>query len=145
MDKEFVSVSDVANVEGNKVIDFAWDDFTSDGYCTEKCMMLEKCSADREHCVKKILANVFHTLTETEETVLRLRCGFYGGKHFSLAEVEECLGITGEQARRIEAKVLRKLRHPARSKQMFHAASNCGNFTTVEEFIAEIYNHRNCE
>ena len=139
MDKDFISASNVENSNGKQQFDLAWDDFTSADYCAAKCIIFDKCSGNRERCIKKILANVLQTLTETEETVLKLRCGFYGGKHFTLVEVEECLGITREQVRRIEAKALRKLRHPGRSKLLLNSGAKSGNITSTEDFITETY------
>ena len=80
------------------------------------------------------LDEVLHTLTENEEAVMRLRCGLYGGKPLTLAEVEGRLGLTRERIRQIEAKAWRKLRHPARSKLL----SKAGNITSYEEYLAYI-------
>ena len=77
---------------------------------------------------------VLHTLTENEEAVMRLRCGLYGGKPLTLAEVAERLGLTRERIRQIEAKAWRKLRHPSRIK-MLHMA---GDITSFEEYIAYV-------
>ena len=134
MDKDFISVGNVENSKGNQRFDPAWDDFTSADYCAAKCIVFDKCSGSSERCVKKIFADVLQTLTETEATVLRLRCGFYGGKPFTLPEVGERLGITRERVRQIEAKALRKLRHPSRSKLLLS-----GNITSCEDFISETY------
>ncbi|MBQ8908357.1 MAG: RNA polymerase sigma factor RpoD [Clostridia bacterium] len=62
------------------------------------------------------LANVLHTLTPREEEVIRLRFGLSDGHPHTLEEVGECFKITRERIRQIEAKALRKLRHPGRSK-----------------------------
>ncbi|MBP3436927.1 MAG: RNA polymerase sigma factor RpoD [Clostridia bacterium] len=62
------------------------------------------------------LANVLHTLTPREEEVIRLRFGLADGHPHTLEEVGECFKITRERIRQIEAKALRKLRHPGRSK-----------------------------
>ena len=78
------------------------------------------------------LDKVLHTLTEKEEAVMRLRCGLYGGKPLTLAEVEERLGLTRERIRQIESKAWRKLRHPSRSKLL----SKAGNITSYEEYLA---------
>ena len=78
------------------------------------------------------LEDVLHTLSESEEEVMRLRCGLDGGKPFTLAEVADRLGLTRERIRQIEAKAWRKLRHPSRSKFL----SKAGDITSFEEFIA---------
>ncbi len=62
------------------------------------------------------LAEVLHTLTPREEEVIRLRFGLADGHPHTLEEVGEHFNITRERIRQIEAKALRKLRHPGRSK-----------------------------
>jgi len=57
-------------------------------------------------------------LTEREEKVLRLRFGLYDGKTRTLEEVGKEFNVTRERIRQIEAKALRKLRHPSRSKRL---------------------------
>ncbi len=62
------------------------------------------------------LAEVLHTLTPREEEVIRLRYGLADGHSHTLEEVGSHFHITRERIRQIEAKALRKLRHPGRSK-----------------------------
>ena len=64
------------------------------------------------------IADVLLTLTEREEKVIRLRFGLEDGKSRTLEEVGQMFGVTRERIRQIEAKALRKLRHPSRSKKL---------------------------
>ena len=57
-------------------------------------------------------------MTDREENVLRLRFGLDDGRTRTLEEVGQVFGVTRERIRQIEAKALRKLRHPSRSKQL---------------------------
>ena len=68
--------------------------------------------------LKEQLNDVLDTLTDREENVLRLRFGLDDGRTRTLEEVGKVFGVTRERIRQIEAKALRKLRHPSRSKQL---------------------------
>jgi RNA polymerase primary sigma factor len=68
--------------------------------------------------LKEQLEEVLDTLTEREENVLRLRFGLDDGRTRTLEEVGKVFGVTRERIRQIEAKALRKLRHPSRSKRL---------------------------
>lgn len=67
--------------------------------------------------MKKQLENVLDTLTDREENVLRLRFGLDDGRTRTLEEVGKVFGVTRERIRQIEAKALRKLRHPSRDRK----------------------------
>ncbi|MFO7815110.1 MAG: RNA polymerase sigma factor RpoD, partial [Halanaerobiales bacterium] len=64
------------------------------------------------------LDNVLDTLTDREKRVLELRFGIEDGRPRTLEEVGKEFGVTRERIRQIEAKALRKLRHPSRSKKL---------------------------
>ncbi len=68
--------------------------------------------------LKEQLSEVLSTLTEREEKVLRLRFGLEDGRSRTLEEVGKEFKVTRERIRQIEAKALRKLRHPSRSKKV---------------------------
>ena len=68
--------------------------------------------------LKEQLAEVLGTLTPREERVLKLRFGLEDGRSRTLEEVGEVFNVTRERIRQIEAKALRKLRHPSRSKKL---------------------------
>ena len=68
--------------------------------------------------LKEQLESVLDTLTDREENVLRLRFGLDDGRTRTLEEVGKVFGVTRERIRQIEAKALRKLRHPSRSNQL---------------------------
>ena len=64
------------------------------------------------------LKDVLNTLTDREKKVLRLRFGLDDGRARTLEEVGREFKVTRERIRQIEAKALRKLRHPSRSKKL---------------------------
>ena len=68
--------------------------------------------------LKEQLEDVLGTLTPREKNVLRLRFGLEDGRARTLEEVGKSFNVTRERIRQIEAKALRKLRHPARSKKL---------------------------
>ena len=68
--------------------------------------------------LKEQLSEVLKTLTRREAKVLSLRFGLEDGHPRTLEEVGSAFGVTRERIRQIEAKALRKLRHPSRSKKL---------------------------
>jgi RNA polymerase primary sigma factor len=68
--------------------------------------------------LREQLEEVLESLTPREEKVLRLRFGLDDGRARTLEEVGQVFGVTRERIRQIEAKALRKLRHPSRSKKL---------------------------
>jgi RNA polymerase primary sigma factor len=61
---------------------------------------------------------VLETLTEREQKILKLRFGLGDGRDHTLEEVGQQFDVTRERIRQIEAKALRKLRHPTRSRKL---------------------------
>ena len=82
----------------------------------------ERTISPEEYTVHELLkdeiSDVLLTLTEREEQVLRLRFGLDDGSSKTLEEVGQMFGVTRERIRQIEAKALRKLRHPSRSRKL---------------------------
>ena len=68
--------------------------------------------------LREQLSEVLETLTEREQKVLRLRFGLDDGHARTLEEVGKEFNVTRERIRQIEAKALRKLRHPSRSRKL---------------------------
>ena len=68
--------------------------------------------------LREQIEKVLHTLAEREERVVRMRFGFEDGRELTLEEVGRQFSVTRERIRQIEAKALRKLRHPSRSKTL---------------------------
>ena len=68
--------------------------------------------------LKEQILDVLHTLNDREARVLQLRFGLEDGRGRTLEEVGRVFGVTRERIRQIEAKALRKLRHPSRSRKL---------------------------
>ncbi|PYS59160.1 MAG: RNA polymerase sigma factor RpoD, partial [Acidobacteria bacterium] len=65
--------------------------------------------------LKEQMAHVLRTLTPREERIIKMRFGLDDGSEHTLEEVGQVFSVTRERIRQIEAKALRKLRHPSRS------------------------------
>ncbi len=81
-------------------------------------MFLHRQKLQRFSMLKEQLVDVLDTLTEREQKVLKLRFGLEDGSARTLEEVGKKFDVTRERIRQIEAKALRKLRHPTRSKKL---------------------------
>jgi RNA polymerase sigma factor (sigma-70 family) len=68
--------------------------------------------------LKEMTDQVLNTLTPREERVLKMRFGLEDGTEHTLEEVGQIFAVTRERIRQIEAKALRKLRHPSRSRRL---------------------------
>ncbi|MBQ9543615.1 MAG: RNA polymerase sigma factor RpoD [Clostridia bacterium] len=79
---------------------------------------LAPAEAASQTLLREQLEEVLHTLTPREEQVLKLRFGFKDGRQRTLEEVGKEFNITRERIRQIEAKALRKMRHPSRAKKL---------------------------
>lgn len=71
-----------------------------------------------EDLTEQALNEILSTLTDREEKVLRLRYGLLDGKTYTLEEVGKEFGVTRERIRQIEAKAMRKLKHPSRQQKL---------------------------
>lgn len=72
----------------------------------------------RKNLIKEEIQKALSTLNEREEKVIRLRFGFYNDNSLTQKEVAKILGISSGRVGQIEAKALRKLRHPSRSREI---------------------------
>ena len=79
---------------------------------------LSPVDAASKELLKDHLEEVLHTLSDREAKVLKLRFGLEGTKSMTLEEVGKVFGVTRERIRQIEAKALRKLKHPSRRKKL---------------------------
>jgi RNA polymerase primary sigma factor len=68
--------------------------------------------------LKHHTAKMLRTLTPREEKIIKMRFGLEDGLEHTLEEVGQCFAVTRERIRQIEAKALRKLRHPSRSRKL---------------------------
>ena len=68
--------------------------------------------------LKEMTEQVLNTLTPREERIIKMRFGLEDGTEYTLEEVGQNFGVTRERIRQIEAKALRKLRHPSRNRRL---------------------------
>jgi RNA polymerase primary sigma factor len=78
--------------------------------------VVEPVDAASKQLLREQVRNVLQFLSERERQVLEMRFGLMDGRDHTLEEVGRKFGVTRERIRQIEAKALRKLRHPSRSK-----------------------------
>ena len=94
------------------------DDSTQLGDFIEDESVEEPIDAASKELLREQVRNVLGFLTERERSVIEMRFGLNDGKDHTLEEVGRAFGVTRERIRQIEAKALRKLRHPSRSKAL---------------------------
>ncbi len=94
------------------------DDQTQLGDFIEDMSVVEPVDAASRELLREQVRNVLGFLTDRERAVIEMRFGLNDGKDHTLEEVGREFGVTRERIRQIEAKALRKLRHPSRSKAL---------------------------
>jgi RNA polymerase primary sigma factor len=92
------------------------DALLSDFIEDEAALDLEEAAA--RSLLRDYMASVLTSLGPREQRVIQMRFGLEGGKYYTLSEIGEELGVTRERIRQIEAKALRKLRHPSRARKL---------------------------
>ncbi len=97
----------IGEEEGSHLGDFIPDDDTP-----------SPADAAASTILREVIERELHTLTPREEHVIKLRFGLYDGRNRTLEEVGKEFDITRERIRQIEAKALRKLRHPSRARHL---------------------------
>jgi RNA polymerase primary sigma factor len=94
------------------------EDSTQLGDFIEDETVVEPVDAASQELLREQVRNVLDYLTDREREVLEMRFGLMDGKDHTLEEVGKRFGVTRERIRQIEAKALRKLRHPSRSRSL---------------------------
>jgi len=94
------------------------DDATELGDFLADESILEPGDAASRELLREQIRNVLEALNEREREVLEMRFGLNDGNDHTLEEVGKSFGVTRERIRQIEAKALRKLRHPSRSRSL---------------------------
>jgi len=83
-------------------------------YCTDQDVEHQV----EEHSMAEIISDLLNTITDRERMVLKLRFGLQDGRPHTLEKVGQIFGVTRERIRQIEAKAMRKLRHPSRTRKI---------------------------
>ena len=121
-DTDFLSIKNLNQKCLDEIRQALFDDNQQDEYIIENDILEKSEDACKSESVegnyKVILFKVLDSLTEREKSVLILRYGLLDGNRCTLEEIGEEFNVTRERVRQIEAKALRKLRHPSRSKQL---------------------------
>jgi RNA polymerase primary sigma factor len=94
------------------------EDSSQLGDFIEDDSMPEPVDAAAKELLKEQVENALSVLSERERQVLEMRFGLLDGKDYTLEEVGKYFNVTRERIRQIEAKALRKLRHPTRSRHL---------------------------
>lgn len=95
--------------------------------------------------VKNIFDPVLSTLTDREQAVIRLRWGLIGNRARSLLEIGMAYNVTRERIRQIEAKAIRKLRHPIRWHQLKSCLLNIDKIELEGSLIIDKLMEENCD
>lgn len=85
----------------------------------------------------RVLNDCLDTLTPRESKVLKLRFGLDRDRDYTFEQIGKMFGVTRERVRQIEAKALRKMRHPARSQRIWQAHPDC-DFVRSEKELKEL-------
>jgi len=83
--------------------------------------------------LKEMTEQVLNTLTPREERIIKMRFGLEDGTEHTLEEVGQNFGVTRERIRQIEAKALRKLRHPAATAACAHSSTERTEINTITD------------
>lgn len=95
-----------------------YEDSSQLGDFIEDVNAVEPIDAAARDMLRESIQDALEVLSERERKVLELRYGLVDGKDHTLEEVGQHFNVTRERIRQIEAKALRKLRHPTRSRQL---------------------------
>ena len=94
------------------------DDDSSRGDLVEDATTAGPAESASQNLLRESLQDILNVLTDRERTILEMRFGMVDGRERTLDEVSTSLGVTRERIRQIEAKALRKLRQPTRTREL---------------------------